>query len=340
MAVPAEMKRIIFIILAVLLFLMGSVGAFLFVGKPQVSKDIVWGVNFSRIHADRLGVDWKENYIALLDDLGTRHFRIPVYWQDVEPQEGQFFWDDYDWMIGEAEKRDAEIILTVGRKIPRWPECHVPEWAKRLPEERQQEKILALIRQIVSRYKESSAIARWQVENELFFPFGMCPDPDKDFYKKELELVRSLDSRPIVVADSGEGSFWFTSARLGDFVGTTMYKKIWVREIGRYVTYPLPPTFYWRKAKLIDWIFKDEVIVVEFQAEPWGPALLYDISLEEMEKTMNPEQFRLMVDFGKRTGLREFYFWGAEWWYWLKEQHNDSRIWDEARNIIQGTMID
>jgi hypothetical protein len=307
---------------------------FSFVGKPPVAKDIVWGVNFSRLHSELLGLDWKTNYLALLDELGVRYFRIPVYWQDVESKEGEFRLDDYDWMINEAEKRNAKIILTVGRKVPRWPECHMPDWARELSEEDQQAKILFLIEHTVSRYKESAAIFRWQVENEVFFPFGVCPEPDMDFYKKEIDLVRSLDLRPIVVADSGEGSWWFGSAKLGDVVGTTMYKKVWVHQIGKYFTWPFQPIFYWRKAEIIRKIFGDEVIVVEFQAEPWGPKLLYDVSLEEMEKTMNLDQFKFMVDFGRRTGLREFYFWGSEWWYWMKENQNRPEIWEEARKIF------
>lgn len=331
----AFFKKAIVKISVILLGILAIVFVFFFVGTPPVSKDIIWGVNFSRLHSQLLGLDWRANYMGLLDELGVRYLRIPVYWQDVEPEEGVFAWKDYDWMVSEAERRDAKIILTVGRKIPRWPECHVPDWAKELSEKEQQEKILFLVENIVDRYKKSDAVFRWQVENEAFFPFGVCPDPDMDFYKREIDLVRSLDSRSIVVADSGEGSMWFASARLGDFVGTTMYKKVWVHQIEKYFTWPFRPIFYWRKAQLINRIFGDEVIVVEFQAEPWGPKLLYDISVEEMEKTMNPNQFKFMVDFGRRTGLSEFYFWGSEWWWWMKEKQNHPEIWEEAKNIFR-----
>ena len=70
------------------------------------------------------------------------------------------------------------------------------------------------------------------MENEPLFPFGDCPWVDKDFLKKEVELVRSLDAgRQIVAADSGELSLWVEAARTGDIVSTTMYRKVWFHEI-------------------------------------------------------------------------------------------------------------
>ncbi|PIQ92440.1 MAG: hypothetical protein COV69_02605 [Parcubacteria group bacterium CG11_big_fil_rev_8_21_14_0_20_39_14] len=192
------------------------------------------------------------------------------------------------------------------------------------------------IKEIVNRYKESEVIWAWQVENEPFFKFGECPKISKEFLKKEINLVGVLDSyeRPIIISDSGEFSFWRKPAQLGDIVGITMYKKVWFKEFHTYFSYPLPPIFYSRKVKIINKLFDKEVICVELQAEPWCPVLLYDCSLKEQEKTMNLEQFQRNIEFAKKTGLNEFYLWGAEWWFWLKEKQNDSRIWDEARKLF------
>ena len=32
--------------------------------------------------------------------------------------------------------------------------------------------------------------------------------------------------------------------------------------------------------------------------------------------------------------LKEFYLWGAEWWYWMKEKQNKPEIWDEAKKLF------
>ena len=113
-----------------------------------------------------------------------------------------------------------------------------------------------------------------------------------------------------------------------------MYRKVWVRQLGIYFKYPLTPAFYYRKAQVIKKLFKKEVISVELQAEPWGPKLLYDSPVEEQIKTMNLEQFKKNIEFAKGTGFKEFYLWGAEWWYWMKEKQNQPDIWNEAKKLF------
>ena len=323
------------IMLYILIFLL-LVIIFFFVGKSSEAEKIVWGVNFSQKHAEGLGLNWQETYSALVDDLGAKNIKLATYWDLIELEEEQYNFEDLDWQIKTAEEKGAKLLLVIGMKTPRWPECHIPDWAKNLDKEKQQEKILDLIEKIVLRYRDSTAINMWQVENEPFFPFGECPWVDTEFLKKEIELVKFLDSqkRKILISDSGEGSFWIQAAKLGDIVGTTMYKRVWVRQLEIYITYPFPPTFYARKAKIIEKLFGKEVICVEMQAEPWGPTLLYDSPLEEQEKTMNLEQFRKNIEFAKKTGFKEFYLWGAEWWHWMKEKQNKSEIWEEARKLF------
>ena len=325
-------KKIFLVIFLIILFFAG----YLFIGRaPEVEKT-KWGVNFSHKHARDLGLDWKENYLALIDDLGVKNIKLAVYWDLIEKEEGFYDFQDLDWQIKTAEKKGVELFLVMGMKVPRWPECHIPDWAEQLDKEKQQEKILKLLKEVVLRYQDSSAIWAWQVENEIFFPFGNCPWSDRDFLKKEIDLVRSLDmqKRPVIISDSGEGSFWFGAAKLGDIVGTTMYRKVWFHRLETYVTYPLPPVFYARKAKIIEKLFGKKVINVELQAEPWGPKLLYDSSLEEQEKTMNLEQFKKNINFAKKTGFDTFYLWGAEWWYWMKIKQDNPEIWQEAKKLF------
>ncbi|MFH1462627.1 MAG: beta-galactosidase [bacterium] len=320
------------IILVAILIIAG----YLFIGIPPQAKEIKWGVNFSQKHAQLLGLDWQETFLALVDDLGTKNIKVATYWDLIEPEKGNYNFEDLDWQIRIAEEKGVNLFLVIGMKTPRWPECHIPEWAKGLSKVEQQERILDFLEKIVLRYRDSVSINMWQVENEPFFPFGDCPWVDKNFLEKEIELVKSLDSpkRPVLISDSGEGSFWFRAAQLGDIVGATMYKKVWIHQIGKYFTYPLPPTFYWRKAQIIEKLFGKEVICVELQAEPWGPKLLYDSPLEEQEKTMNLQRFQKNIEFAKKTGLKEFYLWGGEWWYWMKEKQNNPQIWQEAKKLF------
>jgi hypothetical protein len=329
------MKKI-FMTLLIILVILSALAAYLFLGQTKPAAQIGWGVVFSQKHAKYLGLDWQKTYLAILDGLGAREIKVASYWDLLEPENGFYNFTDLDWQIEEAGKRGANVLLVLGMKSPRWPECHIPDWALGLDKAGQQEKIMEMLKVSVLHYRESDVILGWQVENGPFFIFGECPWADPAFLEKEISLIKSLDkkSRPIIVSDSGEGPFWFRAAKVSDIVGITMYKKVWVSQLGTYFTYPFPPVFYHRKAEIIRRLFHKEVICVELQAEPWAPQLLYDTPLKEQEKTMNLEQFRYNIDFAQKTGLSKFYLWGAEWWYWLKEKQQKPEIWEEAGKLF------
>ena len=314
---------------------------YFFVGKAKQAEKIEWGVVFSQKHSQLLGLDWKENYLAILDDLKTKNLKIITNWDLIEPKEDEYFFEDLDWQIKEAQKRNAKIILVIGMKTGRWPECHIPEWVKsqisNLKFQNYERFLFDFIKTMVERYKNSKTIWAWQIENEPFFPFGECPKIEKNLVKREIKLVKSLDSRPIIFADSGEFSFWINAARFGDIVSITLHRKVYFKEAKRYITYPFPSIYYWRKAKLINFLFNKKVIIGELQAEPWCKNLLYNCDLQEQKITMDFKQFKNNIEFAKNTGMDTIYFWGVEWWYWMKTKQNDSRIWEEAKSLFRGS---
>ncbi len=325
-------KKVLGLTLLIILIFAG----YFFIGSAPRPSQITWGVNFSQKHSRDLGLEWKKNYSALLQDLKIRNLKILVHWDLIEPAPEKYDFKDLDWQIEQAEDYNAKLILVIGMKVGRWPECHIPEWAKKLTKKEQQERILSLLEKIVLRYRDSKAIKYWQIENEPFFYFGECPWYDKNFLKKEIDLVRLLDfrNRPIIISDSGEYSPWIRAARYGDIVGITMYRKVWVRRFKIYSSVFLPPVYYWRKSLFIQKLFGKKVICVELQAEPWGPVLLYDLPLKEQKKTMDFKQFQKNIRYAKNTGFDEFYLWGAEWWYWLKEKHKSPEFWNEAKKLF------
>ena len=311
---------------------------YFFIGGAPVQKNIVWGVNFSQMQAESLKLDWKKNYTALLQDLGARNIKLLTQWDWIEGKKDTFYFADTDWQIAQAQKYHASIIYVVGMKTGRWSECHVPGWADSLSKRDQQDNILQYITKVVQRYKDSKTIVAWQAENEPLFHFGYCPWYDKDFLIKEVALIKSLDpSRPVIVSDSGEQSLWFGAAKIADILGVTMYRKAWFHltdTVGFYFSFPLPPVTYFRKAQLVHYFFGKQVISTELQAEPWAPTSLYNLPLDEQAKTMDVEQFKANIAYAKQTGLGEFYLWGAEYWFWLKETHNKPEIWNEAKKLF------
>jgi hypothetical protein len=324
-------------ILLVLLVIFLSASGFFFIGTPQQAKKINWGVNFSQRYAEQLGLDWKESFLVILDDLVAKNIRISVDWDLIEPKSGEYNFNDLDWQIKESEKRNVKLILVFGLKTLHWPECHIPEWAKNLSNKEREGKIIALIKEIVLKYKDNNSIKAWQVENEAFFPYGQCPKISKYFFEKEIQLVKDSDKsgRPILVTDSGEFSFWFNSAKFGDIVGTSLYRKAWFGELNLSIPYPFPPIFYSKKSDLIKKFFGKKVIIAELQAEPWGEKPLYELNINRQKELFWINDFEKHIEFAKKTGFDEIYFWGTEWWYWLKTKQNFPDFWNTAKELFE-----
>lgn len=310
--------------------------AALFLVPPRAGGAVI-GVHFSKQHAVSLGLDWQETYRALLDDLSVRRVRLSANWPDVEPQPGTFDFRDLDWMMDEANTRGASVLLAVGRRLPRWPECHIPDWATQLPDAEQQEAIERVIRVVVERYRAHPALVMWQVENEPFLSvFGECPELDVASLQREVEIVRALDPHhDILITDSGELSFWHRAARVGDRLGTTMYRVVWSRFVGywSYDTF-IPAAWYRLKAFLVG-VSPEHMVISELQAEPWAPhGDVTVLPIVEQRRSMDAERFLRNVAFARSTGFREIYLWGAEYWYWLRA-HGDASMWETARGVLK-----
>ena len=155
----------------------------------------------------------------------------------------------------------------------------------------------------------------------------------------EINLVKMLDTRPVLVQDSGEGGFWFSTYTLGDKLGISMYRKIWYDFWGLilgkfiYFQYPLAHWTYRVKADLVGVPYQN-IIVTELQAEPWGPGLNSTLSNEEINKSMSKDYFIDTINYAQKAGFKDLYFWGAEWWLYMKESRNNAFYWDTAKAII------
>jgi len=299
-------------------------------------NELAYGVTFSKKQAVSLGLDWQRVYLDMFDNLGLEKLRLPAYWDEIENKAGEYNWQDLDWQINEASKRDVEIILAIGGRLPRWPECHFPSWAEELSDGQRSGRILQYIRETIERYRDNNNIVAWQIENEPFLShFGECPELEKRFLDEEIALARNLDDRSIVVTDSGELSVWVPAAQRADIFGTTMYRDTYSKFLERYIHYPITASFF-RFKKNIARIFAkpDKWIVIELQAEPWGPKSYQNLNQEERNRTMNLEKFKDIIDFARQTGFREFYLWGVEYWYWEKEINNNPAIWQEAKKLF------
>lgn len=303
--------------------------------QDYTQPQIIWGVSFSPTYAKQLGLNWQQAYLAILDDLKVSNVRLSNYWSEVEPRPNQFDFSSVDWMLSEANKRGVQVIMAIGRRQPRWPECHDPAWLKNYPNSEANYETLSLLRTEIEHYKNYHNIKAWQLENEpLLSFFGFCPPPDKNFLQAEYNLVGSLDARPVYLTDSGELSGWFRVASISNHLGTTMYRVVWNKYLG-FLKYPWPPAWYQFHAYLVKKLYgQKNIIVTELQTEPWTWKPMTEMSLDEQNKSMTLTQFKDTLSYAKRTGFREYYLWGVEWMYWRKTK-NDNTFWQQAKKLWQ-----
>lgn len=323
--------KIFFVVLILFLFFVFLASR----GHVYKPAELDYGVTFSKKQAENLGFNWQEVYLSVFDDLGVKQIRLPVYWNEIERVQGNYAWQDLDWQINEATKRQIKIILAVGARLPRWPECHFPEWTEGKLKAQVESKILDYITKVIERYRGNKQITAWQIENEPFLShFGDCPKFDKKFLDQEIALARSLDSRPIVVTDSGELSIWLGAARRADIFGTSIYRDTYSKFFNSYIHYPIAPGFFRFKKNLVSLFTKPKSwIVIELQAEPWGPKSYQELSQADRDRTMNLAKFKNIIEFSRQAGFREFYLWGVEWWYWELQQGRPE-VWEYARTLF------
>ena len=329
----------VYILLASIMILVILAGLFSFGVYHARQSEPLYGATFSQLYAQQFGLDWQETYRATLDELELSAVRIPVYWSSVEFENDRYFFDDIDWMLNEAAGRDVDVTLVIGQKVPRWPECYIPDWAEAQSHQARGEHLLDFMKVIVERYEHHPALARWQVENESFFPFGECPVPDPDLIEREIKLVRMFDDdngRPVQLTTSGEQAFWVFRALPADVLGVSLYRVVQDSVFG-VVIFPHSPEVYAVQRMLAE-LFAQKVIISELQVEPWGignERIGEGYGTEAAYKLFTEEDVRYHMDFARKTGASEIFLWGVEWWYYLNV-HGEDRLWEAGKSYTTG----
>lgn len=310
-----------------------------FLARKEAPKAITYGISYNVPYVLELGLDPDEVFDAFLNDLGVRNLRMSAHWQLIEPTRNQF---DFAWMdtdIQKAEAAGAHIIFGVGRRLPRWPECHVPLWAKQLDWEEQKKEIREYITAVVLRYKDSPAITHWQVENEPYlglFAYEHCGALDESFLEEEIALVKSLDpSRPILVTDSGNLGTWKGAYSHGDAFGTSVYVYFWNPELGQFKTI-LPPWFYRAKERVLSLLYEEkETMLIELSLEPWLLEPVAQVPIDVQYSRMDLKKFDEIIEYARGTRYEKQYLWGGEWWFWLRKQGN-AEMWNTGKELFNG----
>lgn len=297
------------------------------------NRQQVLGITYSKKHAEFLGLDWRDTYIKLLDELQVKYVRLPIYWDDVETIQNNYHFNDIDWQLMEAAKRNIHVTLVLGARQPRWPECHLPEWTKTLSPGQYRDEIFRIVALEAQRYSLSSVVEEFQVENEpLLDLFGECPTADKNMLRQEIDIVKAVSDKPIVLTGSGELAPWYYESKWSDIFGSTLYRVTWNKYIGYSSYWMIPSSLYRVKA----FIFGKDISkfwISELQMEPWFPGGNVNVPLDEQYRSMSPKQLQKNLNYAYQTNAPRIYLWGAEWWVYTKEVLKTDEIWDVVKGF-------
>jgi hypothetical protein len=327
------------VVLLVILLVAGMFGVAQWYIHSERSKPYVMGVSFIPAYAQSLGVDPQETMDALTG-IGIKHFRLVSYWDAGEPAPGQYDFSQLDWEFQKAEAAHAKVTLSVGMRQPRWPECHMPSWAKTEDVSVWQPQLEQYMTAVVNRYKDSPAIDSYQIENEYFLKgFGECETiphaMDRSRLVAEFNLVKRLDPHHRAIINRSNNALgWPVGQPTPDEFGISIYRRVWDASLThRYLEYPFPSWFYGFVAGWQQIMTGRDMIMHEMQAEAWAPnnKTIPEISLDEQNKSFNAARFEDRFTFARGTGMREVYFWGGEYWYYRKAVLHDNTVWNVAQ---------
>ena len=286
------------------------------------SSDFSFGIVYSTKQAESLGLDPLITYENILNELQPERLRIIAYWDRIEKQNGIYDFDEIDFLMNKAQEKNIKTTLIIGKKVPRWPECHIPYWLIKADSKNLEKELNEYLALVVSRYKNYPNLEFWQIENEPFYNFGNCSNNllSVKELQNEIKLVKNLDSNhPIIITSSGEMETWLRSFIYGDKVGVSLYRRFYLSTpfFESSLVYPLTPYFYQNKAIFFENIFNKELMLTEVQLEPWFDKSLKDVPIEKQFKEFDFEKFKESIVFAKKTNIDKIYLWGVEWWYYL-----------------------
>ncbi|MDQ3064818.1 MAG: hypothetical protein M3Q36_00930 [bacterium] len=329
-------------LLASVILLIGSMyGIAQWYIRKNSDRPLVIGATFIPSYARKYGLDPKETLTAMVDDIGFKQIRLVSYWSDIEKEQGTYDFSELDWQMKLAEDKGVRVNLSLGLRQPRWPECHMPNWAQSLKGTDWYQPLETFIAKTVERYRDSPALQSYQLENEYFLKgFGICTDMSRDRLVSEFNRVKSLDSKtPLIVTLSNNAIGMPVGEPTPDQWGVSIYKRVWDAKLTkRYFEYPIPAWYYAFRAGFIETVRGKSMIVHELQAEAWTPPQYGDTvnaPIQEQYKSFSPDMLKERIEYGRATGMKSIDLWGPEWWYWLKTKQNAPEIWDNAQAEIQ-----
>ena len=294
-----------------------------------------YGVSFSAKQCRNFNIQPDKVLSWLIKEAGFRRFRLMSYWDEYEKQPGTYDFTELDRQIKQIGAAGGVITLCLGARQPRWPENHWPAWAWKLGKPARSTALLKYIETVVKRYRHTAAVTSYQLENEaLLESFGHNAEVDRARLRAEFKLVKQLDpKRPVIMSTS---TSWGIPLRrpIPDIVGFSYYQVVYNKKKQAYTTAFHTPWLHRARAALIRLTTGKPVFIHELQLEPWGPKIIWNMTLEQQDESMGPAQIRKNLQLARAVRRYPIDLWGGEWWYWRTVKQKDPSIWEAVRRSV------
>lgn len=326
--------------------------------KPQ------YGVSYSFEHAQWYGLDAREAYVKLLDEVKFDWVRLSFFWDRHTKSGGELNLEELEFAIEEAQKRDIKVVIALGLKTPYYPEYHPPqlirekiEFGQRLDASHPIAKdVIEIDREVVEVLARWDNIIFWQVENEPLIGNVNRWKIDASLVAAEVDTVRAADfkKRPVILNHAGVGFYdasWkdlLPILQKGDvFAVNAFFKtkgidlvtaKIFGQEI--HILWPdhlVWPVHSWGILSPDFESFKKAVEshgsklwVLEMQAEPY---------VKNLGEAGDPLLSFTPADIGdanrflRSYGIESVGFWGAHFWQYREKMGDDSWM-EEVKQVV------
>jgi hypothetical protein len=312
--------------------------------------EINFGTTFSQLQCKYMNLNYQEALEAILN-LPLQTIRVCAYWDEIEQSQNNYSFETLDHIINTTTQANKKIVLAVGMKSPRWPEFHIPQWAKEKYKDstHQQSEVQDLCheytKKVFERYAHNESITHLQVENEPLNSLDVTNGRSisYEFLYDQLRLTTSfkkphqkiLTTNAINIFPYQPGKPFTAAFRFNihnsDAFGVNVYTKIGI-PYGLYVQ-PFP-WFYW---KLKEWhehatSSNTESWITELQSEPWehGSAVH---TKKPVFPSASPSQTEKLTNKLISLGYRNILFWGCEYWYWHKKQGREE-WWKKITDLV------
>lgn len=287
------------------------------------------GISFSHFHLSHLGMSIS-SALDLALSYSFSHIRLGCYWNQIEMKKGIFDFSSIQTIVRSCEEKGQKVIMSIGIKTPRWPEFHIPSHilSTDLESEQFQEQVLLYINNCIENLRPFTCISRWQVENEPFDPSGIQNTSIPiDLLRREVDLVRKMDKRPILLTlwgnDMKKRKSLNDLVTLGDIIGLDIYYKQYISTLFGRNIYSFPRTSNTFIKQIIK-LSNKKIIISELQAEPWEKNEKEYLSQNPC--SISPQLLRENIKKATDLGVSEILLWGFEYWYYQMKKGNGAYL--------------